>query len=634
MTPEGYFGPQYYSNFQPVTPEGVGGKVPPAWGQSANSFLQGSPLPAYQAQPPWTQGGSQAGTAVTMERRPDRVVWPKPKRSWAVAAGQQGQDLSENWPPARLMRPGPFGLPWRNERQEEQDGPAKEKEASLPIPASQEDKEVARYTEQAGKMASSPSQQEKEEQILENCSPISSPEGTPLPGYEEEDERSLPSYSPSSPREMKLGSNDPTPEPTPGPSVRSCHYEHNQVSVIRNRVKDEPKQEEYIEGHDKPQLPAKFKRGFGKREPSPPGAGQVDWGFRLGEIDINALIYDEPPLWFYPKATEDLDGRQAVRLMDLVRNRKLQLCEFAQLEERYGLFWTEICRRFEVIESSELTEVTAPSLYVEMTITQGANACPGCNVPHPPGEAGGSCPPKHYNSPKVLGLLGDDWPQAVRGMMIGTSKLRVQPPSLRNILLNGSCNASEAVDYSRAIGPYSTDREVKSQNLYKALKARVDLTQDYPEKPILIEYGPMPQEGLEPGAVPISWGPIKIVQALQRLAHNPLVLILPTLTPQYGMNDATLKKAKRAYVRSARELTQMCRALGVPLVPLAVHTLEVQDVWVKGRTYKPEFLWNRLGDPSREHNRRVAEKLTGLLDMLEPATLTKQQWLEALEAAG
>jgi hypothetical protein len=64
MTPEGYFGPQHLSSFKPVTPEGVGGKVPPTWGQSANSFLQDSPLPLYQIQPLLPEGISQAGAAV------------------------------------------------------------------------------------------------------------------------------------------------------------------------------------------------------------------------------------------------------------------------------------------------------------------------------------------------------------------------------------------------------------------------------------------------------------------------------------------------------------------------------------------------------------------------------------------
>jgi hypothetical protein len=49
-TPPGYYGPMFSSALQSVAPEGAGEKVPPSWGQSANSFLQGSPLPLQQLQ--------------------------------------------------------------------------------------------------------------------------------------------------------------------------------------------------------------------------------------------------------------------------------------------------------------------------------------------------------------------------------------------------------------------------------------------------------------------------------------------------------------------------------------------------------------------------------------------------------
>jgi hypothetical protein len=79
-------------------------------------------------------------------------------------------------------------------------------------------------------------------------------------------------------------------------------------------------------------------------QPLPPE--QVDWAFRLAEIDINSMIYKEPPLWVYGKTAGDLETRRAVELMDSVRNKnKIQLWEFAQLKERYGIFIKEIIRR-------------------------------------------------------------------------------------------------------------------------------------------------------------------------------------------------------------------------------------------------------------------------------------------------
>jgi len=278
----------------------------------------------------------------------------------------------------------------------------------------------------------------------------------------------------------------------------------------------------------------------------------------------------------------------------------------SQLEERYGIYLQDIIRRWEMIEIEELTEVTSIAQYAEIAFGSTPAPCPGCNVGHPPGENGAVCQSRNFNSPKVLSLLGDEW--------------QAQPPILKDVLLNASLSPIELMDYRRDITPFTTEKEIQQQSLYRALRIRVDLLHDFPEKPIFIEYRPLPEDGLAPGAVPIHWGPIKIVQSLQRLVHNPLVLVLPL-------------HAKNAYVRSARELYGMCRALGVPLVPLAVHTLNIHDVWVKGRTHRPEYLWNRFGEQSRELHRRVADRLLGVVNVLAPVLLTKQAWLEAIEAA-
>jgi hypothetical protein len=48
----------------------------------------------------------------------------------------------------------------------------------------------------------------------------------------------------------------------------------------------------------------------------------VDWAFRLAEIDINSMIYEEPPLSVYGKTAGDLETRRAVELMDLVKNKR------------------------------------------------------------------------------------------------------------------------------------------------------------------------------------------------------------------------------------------------------------------------------------------------------------------------
>ncbi len=78
-TAYGYYGPMYGPALHAVAPEGAGGKVPPSWGESANSFLQGSPLPSQQLQLPVgaTLGaGGQASSSLPQ--------WGKPKRQWAA----------------------------------------------------------------------------------------------------------------------------------------------------------------------------------------------------------------------------------------------------------------------------------------------------------------------------------------------------------------------------------------------------------------------------------------------------------------------------------------------------------------------------------------------------------------------
>jgi hypothetical protein len=44
-------------------------------------------------------------------------------------------------------------------------------------------------------------------------------------------------------------------------------------------------------------------------------------------------------------------------------------------------------------------------------------------------------------------------------------------------------------------------------------------------------------------------------------------------------------------------------------------------------------LWNCWGEQSRELHRRVADRLLGVVNVLAPVLLTKQAWLDAIEAA-
>jgi hypothetical protein len=162
----------------------------------------------------------------------------------------------------------------------------------------------------------------------------------------------------------------------------------------------------------------------------------VDWAFRLAEIDINSMIYEEPPLWGYGKTTGDLETRRAVELMDSVKNKKESSCKSL------------------MIEIEEMTEVTPIAQYAEMSVASNLAPCPGCNVFHLPGDNGGVCPPRNHNSPKVLGLLGYKWQKKVRGMMIGTHKMRVQPSSLKDVLLNASLSPI------KLITPPTTKKEI------------------------------------------------------------------------------------------------------------------------------------------------------------------------------
>ena len=131
------------------------------------------------------------------------------------------------------------------------------------------------------------------------------------------------------------------------------------------------------------------------------------------------------------------------------------------MEERYGIYLQEIIRRWEMVEIEELTEVTSIAQYAEIAFSSNPAPCPGCNVGHPPGKTGAACPARNYNSPKVLSLLGDEWQQKVRGMMIGTNKMRVQPPCIKDVLLNASLSPIELMDYRRDITPFTTEKEIQ-----------------------------------------------------------------------------------------------------------------------------------------------------------------------------
>ena len=141
------------------------------------------------------------------------------------------------------------------------------------------------------------------------------------------------------------------------------------------------------------------------------------------------------------------------------------------------------------------------------------------------------------------------------------------------------------------------------------------------------------EDNVEVGAYPISCGPIKIVQSLQRTVHIPLVLVLSLLEPHFGISDGALWKAKKAYIRTARELAAMCRALGVPFVPFNVHLVEIDGTMVKGPWFNPELLWSRYGDSSRELQERISDRLTGVTDALSQVMLTNDEWNEAIDKA-
>jgi hypothetical protein len=138
---------------------------------------------------------------------------------------------------------------------------------------------------------------------------------------------------------------------------------------------------------------------------------------------------------------------------------------------------------------------------------------------------------------------------------------------------------------------------------------------------------------MRPGAAPVHWGPIRVIQKLQKEGHNPVILVLPTMELDYNMTDSALRRAKSAYMDTARELATMCDALGVPFVPLAVHVIELEGIQMRGRDHRPEFLWNRRVEPARELQRRVTLRLTQVLDALVPVMLGQGKWQEAIEKA-
>ena len=596
-TPPGYFGPVYQASGsgQAVGPIHRGWE-PVQWAVSANSFLQGTPRPRSHIGPP------KAGVASSAEKG----VWQKPKTRWEVEAANQ-QYHPHIWPPMKLGQPvpPPALAGWETPQSAERQGQLKRERS--PSSDSEEDREVVMYTDEENEPQPLPQERRGDEILLENYSPISSPESL---------------------HEQEVGGISTQQRAT---TTEMVDYDEDEASKTTASGEEMPSEKKEDEGKEKG-VPEKFK----KRAPPtvrPKPEGHVDWVFRLDEIDISIMLYEAPTLWIHVNGPEDPNSREAVSLMEKVRKCTIRVSEFAALEELYGIYLCEIVKRAEIAEMSEVNEVTSLYMYRELAPANIPGACPGCHVFHPIEANGAPCPPRGHNSPKVLSLIVGDWSSKMRGMLVGLNLMRVQPAQLKDVLLNASFHLTEARDYNEGLTAMSSEMEVGGQNLYKTLKGRVDMIKDHPELVIMVEYGPMPEGGLAPGAFPISWGPIKIIQMLQRLVHNPVVLVLPSLPVSYGMTEIGLKKAKVAYMDSARELAAMCRALGVPFVPLAVHMLEVNGVPVRGRKYRPEFLWNKFGEPSRELQQRISDKLVNVIHALAPVILTKAQWLAAIDTA-
>jgi hypothetical protein len=401
------------------------------------------------------------------------------------------------------------------------------------------------------------------------------------------------------------------------------------VFNIKHMKKEPLEEPEYAE-FDPVTIPEKFRKEVKKERRSSTG---VDWLKRISNSEAISLLDEEPPLWISMDEKVDEKTEESIRLMDMVRQGTIRKKDFPLLTEEYGLYVAHVVRKESISYISDLEEVTPGSQHREIQRHPERNACPPCGVAHLPDPSGRPCPARAANNPKVLRLLTDSWKDKVRGVFVGLYAMRSQPAELREVLLNASLNSNEEKDYTDDVGPYSSDNTVARQNLYKGLKRRLEIIKDKPTLPMFVEYHAKRRPNMRPGAVPVHWGPIRIIQKLQREAHNPIILVLPTLEVDYNTMDAPLRRSKQAYLESARELATMCEALGVPFVPLAVHDLELDTVLMRGKGHRPAFLWDRRGEPLYELQRRVVLRLTQVLDALVPVILGRNKWQAVIEQA-
>ena len=415
---------------------------------------------------------------------------------------------------------------------------------------------------------------------------------------------------------QEYGEMDQAGEPLPGPSMEEASK--SKPGAAKYQKEKEIKKEKVFEL-------------IAKREHL-----AVDYAWRWNDAEVDRLLSEVPALWQKVSNGEDPLAREAVALMDKVRNCTIKTVEFSRLEALYGIYITELVRRVNKALLQDLSMLDTPDLklYREVCQNPGALRCPQCGVQHGfPETLDNVCPPRDFNSPRPLGLIGVAWKAKAKAICIGLRRMKSQPPKCRDSIYNLS-PIREDLSYNPKMDMEAPVEVVEKQGLYQTLLRRVELVKDEPKLVILVEYLPPRDAQVEPGVIPTSWGPFRIIQVLQKLAHNFLVLLGPPIEYTYAMTEAQMAAIKKNWLSSTRELATMATAMGVPFYPMATHLiLQPDGTTLKQCHFKAEYTHNKFLEPAREQHRRATVALDTLVDSLAPALLSKEEWMHAIEEA-
>jgi hypothetical protein len=256
-----------------------------------------------------------------------------------------------------------------------------------------------------------------------------------------------------------------------------------------------------------------------------------DWSSRAGQASLDCEISENPKLWMYSPASEEMHEQESLKLFKLCQEGKsLSFSEINTLKSLYGLVVNQIIRKFCWEEVVATVVAVEPEPFREIQEKPLSGDCAGCRLTHgwtrhPVTGQIGSCCTQTTNNPKLLDLLPEECMGQYKGVIIGLQTLRTQPPHLVGQLLNLSATGVEKFLVSGKLRVESTQEEVREQPLYKLVAQRLEKIKMTPGLPIYLEYSSPVPPGSDSDDIPLSWGVLRVVQVLQGKYTAPIILL-------------------------------------------------------------------------------------------------------------